>query len=451
MLAGALSGAESESRVEIDFSNRAQTLEGWGTSLAWWAYSVGDWEEENLDRLIHAIVDPEEGLGLNVFRYNIGGGDHPDHDHMRPYGDVPGYQIQEDGPYDWDADAGQVRVLRKLAYAAEDPILEAFSNSPPWWMTHSGCASGAEDGGQNLKREYESAFAEYLVDVVKHLNEEQGITFGTLEPLNEPNANWWRANGSQEGCFIPEDQQARLIQKVGKALEGTDLQTVVSASDASSLNLGLRNLLSYDEETLKYLGQFNVHSYFGDRRVDVREAAAERGLALWQSESGPLNLGSSLTEVALLMADRIILDLNELQPVVWNIWQVLDSHRHWRHFELDRKNQSISHHINGQMLRQFTRFIRPGAVIVPTGIPKVLSTVSDERRQAVLVLVNASDDERERGFTLSGIPELSGEPRVYRTSENESVEAVGSAAHLDDRALTVALTPNSITSVVVEW
>jgi hypothetical protein len=47
-----------------------------------------------------------------------------------------------DGTWNWDADANQ----RWMLLAARDRgahIFEAFSNSPPYWMTVSGRASGA--------------------------------------------------------------------------------------------------------------------------------------------------------------------------------------------------------------------------------------------------------------------------------------------------------------------
>jgi len=46
------------------------------------------------------------GLGYNVFRYNIGGGENPAHDHMREYGDMPGFQPSA-GTWDWNAATGR--------------------------------------------------------------------------------------------------------------------------------------------------------------------------------------------------------------------------------------------------------------------------------------------------------------------------------------------------------
>ena len=47
-------------------------------------------------------------------------------------------------------------------------IVEAFSNSPPYYMTYSLCASGNTDArNDNLKPEYYDKFIDYLTEVVK--------------------------------------------------------------------------------------------------------------------------------------------------------------------------------------------------------------------------------------------------------------------------------------------
>jgi len=70
-------------------------------------------------------------------------------------------------------------------------VFEAFSNSAPWWMTTSGCASGAERGGEdNLCADAVPAFAAYLAAVVGHFCRVEGIAFGSVSPLNEPDSAW---------------------------------------------------------------------------------------------------------------------------------------------------------------------------------------------------------------------------------------------------------------------
>ena len=144
-----------------------QTFEGWGTSLCWWANHVGGWSMANRNALVDKLTDATNGLGYNVFRYNIGGGDDPTHTHMGQYKNMPSFEPKS-GSWDWDADANQRAILQRIVADNANAILEAFSNSPPYWMTKSGCASGNTDGSNNLNDSSYNAFADYLTEVVKH-------------------------------------------------------------------------------------------------------------------------------------------------------------------------------------------------------------------------------------------------------------------------------------------
>ena len=42
--------------------------------------------------LIDLLVDPVNGLGYNVFRYNIGGGENPAHEHMGQFREIAGFE-----------------------------------------------------------------------------------------------------------------------------------------------------------------------------------------------------------------------------------------------------------------------------------------------------------------------------------------------------------------------
>ena len=55
-----------------------QSLEGWGSSLCWWATQVGKWDEAKVDSIVDMLTSPDQ-LNMNIFRYNIGGGDDPSH------------------------------------------------------------------------------------------------------------------------------------------------------------------------------------------------------------------------------------------------------------------------------------------------------------------------------------------------------------------------------------
>ena len=61
----------------MDSAQDFGTWEGWGSSLAWWARAIGG--TANADYYADLIyttnmTDGLPGLGLNIVRYNIGGG-----------------------------------------------------------------------------------------------------------------------------------------------------------------------------------------------------------------------------------------------------------------------------------------------------------------------------------------------------------------------------------------
>ncbi|HSS38754.1 MAG TPA: glycoside hydrolase, partial [Polyangia bacterium] len=331
---GPVTAAPGATLVKIDPAARGQTFEGWGTSLCWWANRVGGWGATARNAVVDAMLDPTTGLGYTVFRYNIGGGENPAHNHMGEWHQMPGFEPSR-GTWDWSADANQRAVLQRIVErGGAGIILEAFANSPPYWMTNSSCASGSTDGSNNLKDASYADFADYLTEVVKHYRDAWGITFRTLEPLNEPNASWWTANGSQEGCHFSPNNQQQIVKAVGASLTAKGLTgTTVSASDENSLDDAYNNLRGYDTASLAVVSQMNSHSYSGNAtsRPNLRALATSKAKRLWQSESGPLSVTlADATDAALFMAGRIITDLRDLQPQAWIDWQIGDPGASWQ-------------------------------------------------------------------------------------------------------------------------
>ncbi len=436
--------------VTIDPSLVHQTFEGWGTSLCWWANRIGGWSSENRDRFLDMIVNPTTGLGYNIFRYNIGGGENPAHDHMGDFRDMPGLQPTE-GTWDWDADARQTAVLSRLVDVGQDVILEAFSNSPPYWMTKSGCASGSSDGSNNLEDDAYDRFAGFLTDVVQHYRDELGITFRTLEPMNEPNANWWKAEGSQEGCHFDRSAQERIIQAVGAHLATKGLtETQLSASDENSMDDAYSIMGQYSATTLDFMAQMNVHSYAGSRRAELRELAESRGKRLWQSESGPLGVTlDSNTDAALFMAERIITDLRQLQPNAWLDWQTVDPANSWTSFTIDDNAQTGTPEKRFYMHAGFSRYIRPGATFVDIDDDNMVAAVANDG-STLTVVVRNGDESNPASYTfdLTRLANVGSSVEVYRTSASEDLVEL-SPLEIQDWSFTADCPSYSVTTYVI--
>lgn len=453
--------------ISVDPSVQNQEIEGWGTSLCWWADVIGGWSDENLDNLMDMLYDETTGLGFNIARYNIGGGENPTHNHMRAGGAVPGYQ-PESGVWDWDADARQVKILMEARDRGAN-ILEAFSNSPPYWMTKSGCTAGNGSGPifatNNLRDDMYGEFANYITEVVKHFDEELGIRFRTLSPINEPvDPVWYNGNG-QEGCTYDRGSQNKILKEVGKQLEAKGLNTKLSGPEENSIDKTRDSYNSYDSETKAYISQINTHSYAGSDRTTLKTIASNDGKTLWQSEYGT---GGDWRESGshdhdgmkwpLRLADTIAKDLNEMQAVGWVYWQAIEgeegaisSNHSWGliHANFETAN-SEEFWLPKQYftMANYSKFIRPGYQIIGTNNGNTVAAYDKENNKLVLVVANHNTGEESQVFDLSAFNNVNESVEVYRTSRNENLATL-EPIHISDNSFSVTAPAESVTTYVL--
>jgi hypothetical protein len=416
-MVGLLLLPSSGATIVVDPGVKYQKFEGFGTSLCWWAELAGGWSAANRNQLIGALVDPDTGLGYNCFRYNIGGGDQPGHTHLVGERAVPGFKVTETGAYDWTADQNQRNILLGIASRDDSAIFEAFSNSPPWWMTVSGCASGNTNGEDNLKSTYFTKFAEYLADVAGHYKNSWGVTFRTVEPFNEPSAGWWKANGTQEGCGFKSNQSA-MVKELGKQLVAKGLfpATKVSAADESSIASAVSSAKGWDDSAFSFLSQINTHSYAGwTSRATLDSIALARGKNLWMSESGPLNKGSDKSDITMWMSNVIIQDLRNMKPNAWIDWQVSDPAGDWMTIQTIQSSQSFTYTGRYYMHAAFSRFIRPGSRIISSSDTNSVAALAPNGN-LVVVLRNAATASASYTVDLSKFASIGNAATVYRFS-----------------------------------
>ena len=408
--------------------------------------------ETNRDQFLGAVADPDTGLGYNIFRYNIGGGDQPGHNHLTKGdggGKVPGYKPTEKGNFDWTADPAQRGVALRLNKVVKEPIFEAFSNSPPWWMTKSGCVSGSNDGSDNLKEDYFDDFADYLSEVALHFKTEWGLTFRTVEPFNEPSAGWWKSNGGQEGCGF-KNNQSKMIVELGKALKKKGLfpETSVSAADETSIKQAHDQLGNYTSEALSYLGQVNTHSYSdGSYRKQLYNRAFGLNKRLWQSETGPLSKSGD-EHIALWMANVIIQDLRDMKAEAWVDWQIADPAENWRSIKADHKKQTFSYMPRYYMHAAFSRYIRPGSRIIDSDNG---NTVAALRPDGALVIVvrNSGSSDVKYNFDLTKFVKIGASAKVVRFELPGSLKPQSDIA-VANKSLSMTAKSNTVTTMVID-
>ena len=455
-------------------------FEGWGTSLCWWANRIG-YSDTLSQKAAELLYDPETGLGMNIARYNIGGGDDPTHHHItRTDSMMPGFWVLDETTgepvFDGTRDLNQRNVLlRAKAVCGSDFLVEAFSNSPPYYMTVSGCSSGAVSATQdNLKADQVDAFAAYLAEVVLYYKENYGITFQSISPMNEPHTAYWEAySPKQEGCHVSHgESQSAILIATRKALDERGLNNVLLVgTDETSTIQAATSFQKLSEEAKSVLSRIDTHSYKVGRMEELRKLAEENKKNLWMSEvDGDYALGENSGEMGagLWLANKMISDIQGLRPSAWILWQGIDNHissegymgnqdsgmpdlsrGYWGLTVVDHDKEEIRLTKKYYAFGQLSRYIRPGYRILGTTEKGVLAAYSEEEKKLVIVAVNAEEADLEVGFSLAGFRYSGGSAQVIRTSQEENWAQLSEIAVQRDM-LRTTLAPYSITTFVIE-
>ena len=392
---------------------------------------MGGYSDIDVLKICDWVTDPQ-GLNMNIFRFNIGGGDAPDHAHMRgDGGNMPGYKASLAADYDWNQDANQRKILQQLIQSrinqtgVNDVIVEAFSNSPPYWMTNSGCSAGSTAGNvANLRSDMFDDFADYLTEVTKYYHDNLGITFQYLEPFNEPFSTWWKALGGQEGCYFGQADQEKMIRELYAKLQSKFMLGYcrITSMDSNTLDECFSGISTYKTtgDILSKLSKINAHSYFGSNssRKSLASYSAANNIKLWQSESGPLNISGTEEELLLIMAARIVKDMKEMKCEAWIDWQIAaDNSPVWG--LIVGKYGEVTHPVSkgdGYFIRsQFSRFIKPGYSVIDCKDPNTLTALSPDGTELVIVVTNETATEAAHSYNLGGFASAGPAIQRYRS------------------------------------
>ncbi|ASO22033.1 O-glycosyl hydrolase [Actinoalloteichus hoggarensis] len=458
--AGPAVAEEPTSAVTItpDPSYQGQEFEGWGTSLVWFANATGDYPDEIREELAE-LVFGADGLRLNIARYNIGGGNAPDvPDYLRAGAAVQGWWQAPEGttrddvdwwsadePAHWNPDADRTQRWWIDRIKGQVDHWEAFSNSPPWFMTESGYVSGGFDAREEqLKADDVEDFAAYLVGAVERLETAHGIRFDTLDPFNEPNTDYWSTTlgpdgdpigGRQEGAHVGPGRQQEVIAAVDRRLAESDVDTVIAAMDETNPTTFAANWNAYSPAARAAVGQLNVHSYGTGGRTTVRDLAKGADKPLWMSEvEGDWGDGQDFEDIrpGLGLARHIIGDLRDLEPSAWVFWQPVEDYDNmkpggesdkggnWGSIQLPfdctaedtLRTCPIRMNTKFDTARNFTHHIRPGDRLVQVAEPSSVAAIAADGEGATIVHVNDAAEARTITVDLSKFAEVAADATV---------------------------------------
>ncbi len=432
-----------------------QTFESFGTSSCWWSQNIDD--EETAKEIARLLYDDETGLGLDVYRYNIGGGEHdnPDCRIWDTSRRTESFYVlnEETGEYEYDftRDANARRMLDfAVEYGAKEVVL--FCNSPHFSMTKSGHASGGlEANVSNLPKENYAAFVDYVLTIADWFVE-QGYPVSAISPINEPQWGWGGEWVGQEGCHYTADETVEVLEMFALEMQKRGVSYKLSGPESGELTEGYYDYIDkfFASEILdEYCDSISAHSYWIDNNWWAKSAFAEKMANQYPDKKFemsewcelPMTLDSRTIESGLYMANIIMQDLSWMNAVSWQSWTAVNGDG-----VLDIVDGELIHYSRYYAYKQFSAFIKPGMVRVKVknsaGDGATVSAIAfKNNEQTVMIVINNEDYVQDIG--LYG---RYGSMQTYTTDASHNCEQTYSG----ETQNSIRLPSKSITTIVYE-
>lgn len=494
----ALGTACSEPNIQADVTLKVstdkefQTMHSFGASDCWRGQYVGGWPDAKREQMADWLFSQEmdengnpKGIGLSIWRFNIGSGSHEAGDKGGVKTDWRRVEcmLNEDGTWDSSKQAGQ----RWLLEAAKERGVEytlAFSNSAPYFMSVNGLAhSSVDDPTANIKDSEYKNFADYMVRACDEL----GVDY--LSPINEPQWDW--KGNNQEGMAARNEDCSRLMFEIDKSIKerGSDLEVVFGeAGDIRYLyrentEKPLRD--NQIKEIFKKDGIYSVaelssvqpivtgHSYWSTwpldtlvtTRTELKEAIKRElpaNYTFWQTEYCPMEKNEDNPngggrrdlgmETALYIARIIHADLTVADATSWQSWTAFtqcdykdglifindtitpNGIRTWKEamYETCKTDGELSDSKYMWAMGNYSRFVRPGMIRVDltnsigNTIEECKSVMASAYKDpktgdVVVVAINFSKENSVISLDIEGVDEA----KIYETSEENNLSYLG--------------------------
>jgi len=479
--------------ITIDIGDRKQMIRNFGASDAWVCQYVGRWPDETRKKVATWLFskdvnqnDKPLGIGLSLWRFNVGAGSASQTNIQDPWRRTEGF-LQADGSYDWTRQEGQQWFLRAAKEHGVEKLL-AFTNSPPVSLTKNGKAFSSSGTEANISPENYKKFGTFLVDMLEHF-QANGLPIDYLSPFNEPQWDW--TGDGQEGSPYTNQEIFSVTKILDSLLNKSSVTTKLQIAEAGKLNYlyekadkntrGDQIFEFFSPASPVYLGNLSRldkiisgHSYFTSNPIetlqDVRSKVADKvhesesGIEFWQSEYCLLGDHEEIApngkdlgiNPALYIARIIHHDLTYANASAWHWWLAVSVYDYKDGLIYADKNTTNGNVEDSKMLwalGNFSRFIRPDAQRVGVTADEInignarqlmFSSYVNTNGEVVAVAINYSNADTE---IMLGVKDREvANVKSYRTSAavDENLKPVP----VDDLS-KVALPKRSVTTFVM--
>ena len=485
--------ADGAVTISIDPGQKYQTIDGFGASDAWRTQFVGkNWPLEKRERIADLLFSQDvdsagnpRGIGLSLWRFYIGAGSKEQGEQSgiaNEWRRAPSF-LDVNGNWDWSKYQGQRWFLNAARERGVDQFL-AFTISPPVFMTKNGKAFGPAPKYMNIQEGKMDDYADFLVNIIDHFHNKEGLTFDYISPINEPQWDW--TTGKQEGTPATNAEMYELTKLISVRLSERNLPTQITLGEAGRLKFltGETNRTERDDQIRAffdpsseyYIGDLSKvkpiisgHSYHSVWPVDSlrieREHLSSRlnevdsSLGYWQSEYCILKENDDVDggwgrdlgmNTALYVARTIHHDMTIAKAKSWQWWTALSQFNYKDGLIFldngangvesldDPQMDSLKHDGNVReskllwALGNYSRFVRPGMKRVEAGYERdlmsqasslMVSSYLDEAiGQLATVIVNYSEEDERVELSIDGEYSESSQLETYITSSTMDLE-----------------------------
>lgn len=452
-----------------------QTLEGFGTSGAWWAQGLTD---PAFRAEVAAMLFSDSGLNLNLYRYNVGAGER-DANRRRVYTDRATESFYYFNPdtgkfeYDFTRDAAAYSFMKEALNGTLKEVV-LFANSPHYSMTVSGSASGNDRAYTlNLKADSFDDFAEYLTKIAAYFIE-NGIPVSYISPLNKPQWSWGGENVSQEGCHYEPAHVAELGKILDEYLKMNDVNAKISLFESGSL--ALKDVKPYlsalsREEAFKNSDHVSLHSYWADGNIRVRKklrkyldrTVPDKEVHMTEWCELPSEHSADDIDSAIILSRTLSNDLNYLNAVTWYAWKGYEEVPPGIVGSPENRTDSLLYGVQatGELyaakryyaLMHYSAFWEPGSVRVGAKIGKGIASAQNEKNLPVTAFVTPSGktvavitNTTSVSKSVSLGAETGRSANIYVTDKERNTEKVFSGGAPE----TLDIAAKSIVTLVIE-
>lgn len=481
-------------KTVLDTTATYQTMNGFGASACWWSQDIGSWE--NSEEILSYLYDKDKGIGLNIYRYNLGAGSKGD-EHILTENRGTECFLNADGTYDFSKDkAAQNCLATAKKLSGDDLRVTLFCNSAPVSLTKNGagyCAPEKDEDAAwvtNLDEANYAKFTDFCYNSADYFLGE-GYRVTDVSPINEPQYNWrawYNEDGSysvnQEGCYYSKTEATALYNAMIDRFEGSELAGKgcnISMFESGSAEGKGSTCASYidcmlgkgpkymfkNKDLRNYFDTISLHSYWSSTETKQQTAeyladkysqynvvcteycqmTNDENTGVFDLISKEENGTNGMTiDYGVAMAKVIVDDLTILNAKEWDWWTACSYgvYPDGLIYLNPDNHKDIQTSKRLWCLGNFSKFIDEGAtrIACSSGIESILSCAFvNPDNSTIIVYVN--DTDKDESTTL----QCSNDYAVYTTNEKYNLEQTASGKAEE---ANISVPAKSVVTVVIQ-